>query len=194
MPLGAGHLYVSRSHTMAKPTLTSIHSYRTVDESLGTSGQPSVAQLRAIAEAGFTTVINLALHDDPRYSLPDEAGTVQSLGMAYVHIPVQFSAPARSDLLGFFAAMEAHPGERVWVHCAANMRVSAFLGLYRVIKHGREHERAFALMNDLWQPNEVWSIAAGSTEGRINVQRRLQSIVPTPSVAEHNLCRDVFRP
>jgi len=142
---------------MTEPTLISIHNYRAVDESLSTSGQPSVAQLRRIAEAGFTTVINLALHDDPRYSLPDEPGVVQSLGMTYVHIPVQFSEPTEANLVEFFAAMEAHRDEKVWVHCAANIRVSAFLGLYRVTKQGWERERAFALMNDLWKPNEVWS-------------------------------------
>jgi protein tyrosine phosphatase (PTP) superfamily phosphohydrolase (DUF442 family) len=128
-----------------------------VDDALCTSGQPSVAQLGSVAEAGFTTVINLALHDDPRYSLPDEPGTVQSLGLSYVHIPVQFSAPTEAKLLEFFAAMDAHRGEKIWVHCAANMRVSAFLGLYRVIKQGWENEPAFELMHSLWQPNEGWS-------------------------------------
>jgi uncharacterized protein (TIGR01244 family) len=142
---------------MTESALSSIYNYRSVDESLSTSGQPTVAQLRSVAEAGFTTVINLALHDDPRYSLPDEPGTVKSLGLTYVHIPVQFSAPTEADLLAFFAAMEAHCGEMVWVHCAANMRVSAFLGLYRAIKHGCERQRAFELMHSLWQPNEVWS-------------------------------------
>lgn len=153
---------------MTEPTLTSIHNYRAVDESLSTSGQPSVAQLCRIAESGFTTVINLALHDDPRYSLPDEPGVVQSLGMTYVHIPVQFSEPTEAKLVEFFAAMEAHSGEKLWVHCAANMRVSAFLGLYRVIKQGWEHERAFALMNDLWKPNEVWSSFITTALGRMS--------------------------
>lgn len=158
---------------MNEPILASIKNYRAVDASLATSGQPSEAQLRAIAETGFTTVINLALHDDPRYSLPNEAGTVQSLGMDYVHIPVQFAAPTQADLLAFFAAMEAHHGESVWVHCAANMRVSAFLGLYRVIRQGWGRERAFALMNDLWQPNEVWSsfIASMLESERSQVKR-----------------------
>lgn len=142
---------------MTDTTLYSIYNYRAVDEALCTSGQPSVAQLRSVAEAGFTTVINLALHDDPRYSLPDEPGTVQSLGLTYVHIPVQFSAPTEGELLTFFAAMEAHRNKKIWVHCAANMRVSTFLGLYRVIKQGWEDERAFELMHSLWQPNEVWS-------------------------------------
>ena len=134
-----------------------IHNYRAVDPALGTSGQPTAAQLGGIARAGFTTVINLALHDDPRYSLPDEAGTVEALGLAYVHIPVQFSAPTESDLMAFFAALQAHRDEKVWVHCASNVRVTAFLGLYRVIRQGWDRERAFELMRGIWEPNETWS-------------------------------------
>jgi uncharacterized protein (TIGR01244 family) len=148
---------------MAESALSGICNYRAVDESLCTSGQPTVAQLATIAAAGFATIINLALHDDPRYSLPDEPGAVKSLGLAYVHIPVQFAAPTESDLLAFFAAMDAHSGERLWVHCAANIRVSAFLGLYRVIKQGWAAEPAFALMQGLWQPNEVWSSFIAAT-------------------------------
>ena len=137
--------------------LSSIHKHRAVSDRLGTSGQPTVAQLGAIAEAGYTTVINLALHDDPRYSLPDEPGTVRALGMRYVHIPVRFAAPTRADLRAFFEAMDAHAGETLWVHCAANIRVSAFLGLYGVLRQGADRESAFALMHDLWQPDAVWS-------------------------------------
>ncbi|OYU45125.1 MAG: hypothetical protein CFE44_09145 [Burkholderiales bacterium PBB4] len=142
---------------MTELTLARIHNHRRIDASLCTSGQPSEAQLRDIAEAGFNAVINLGLHNDPRYSLIDEPSVVRSLGMTYVHIPVQFSAPREADLLAFFAAMQAHEGRTVWIHCAANMRVSAFLGLYRMVKQGWDRASAFALMEGLWQPNEVWS-------------------------------------
>jgi len=142
---------------MINPALSSIYKLRAIDKSLCTSGQPTVAQLQEIAAAGFKTVINLALHDDPRYSLPDEAGTVRSLGMDYVHIPVQFSSPTKQDLAEFFAAMKAHKDQKVWVHCAANIRVSVFLGLYRVIEQRQEREVAFAQLSELWQPDEVWS-------------------------------------
>ena len=80
-----------------------------------------------------------------------------SLGMAYVHIPVEFATPTRADLLAFFDSRQAHAGQRVWVHCAANMRVSAFLGLYRVLREGASPDSAFDLMHDLWQPNAVWT-------------------------------------
>ncbi len=142
---------------MAEPVYTGIKNFRAVDETLITAGQPTVPQLQSVAAAGFQTVINLALHDQPRYSLPDEPGTVAGLGMAYVHIPVQFEAPTEADLLAFCAAMEAHRGEKILVHCAANMRVTAFLGLYWAIRLGWPEERAFQLQRGVWQPNEVWA-------------------------------------
>ena len=65
-----------------------IYNYRSVDEELVTSGQPTEVQLQAAAQEGVRTVINLA-PSDKRGSLPDEAGFVQALGMTYHHIPVR---------------------------------------------------------------------------------------------------------
>ncbi len=102
-----------------------------------------------------------------RGSLPDEPGSVAALGMQYVHIPVQFTSPTQQDLLAFFDAMDQYRGQKVWVHCAANMRVSAFVGLYRVLRQGWEEERAFELMRGLWEPNEAWSsFIATALQGR----------------------------
>jgi protein tyrosine phosphatase (PTP) superfamily phosphohydrolase (DUF442 family) len=136
--------------------LSGIYNYRAVDDRLATSGQPTEAQFESVAQAGFTTVINLALHDDPRYSLPDEPGTLRSLGLRYVHIPVSFAAPTERNLLAFFDAMDNNRDEKIWVHCAANIRASVFLGLYRVIRLGWPQVRAFELMRNLYEPNEVW--------------------------------------
>ncbi len=144
-------------------SLGDIHNYRAVDADLATSGQPTQPQLASIAAAGYAVVVNLALHDDPRYSLADEAGSVISLGMEYVHIPVQFGSPNRDDLRAFMDAMDRHRGRKIWVHCAANMRVTAFLGLYWVLRRGFETGRAFELMNGMWQPNEVWAAFIASS-------------------------------
>jgi uncharacterized protein (TIGR01244 family) len=137
--------------------LEEIYQYRRIDDRLGTSGQPSEEQLGEIAAAGFETVINLALHDDPRYSLPDEPATVAALGMEYVHLPVDFKAPTEADFEAFAAALGARRNAPVWVHCAANARVTAFLGLYRVLRQGWDEEEAFALLHEVWPPNEVWT-------------------------------------
>ena len=134
-----------------------IYNNREAAPDLATSGQPREGQLADIAKAGYDVVINLALHDDPRYSLKDEASSVQKLGLEYIHIPVPFGAPTERDLFKFFDAMDRHKHHRVWVHCAANMRVTAFLGLYRSLREGWPEERAFALLRETWQPDEVWS-------------------------------------
>jgi len=137
--------------------ISDIHNYRQAAPDIATSGQPREDQLVAIAAAGYEVVVNLALHDDPRYSLTDEASSVQTLGIEYIHIPVRFGAPTTDDLTLFFDAMDRSRGRRVWIHCAANMRVTAFLGLYRHLREGWPEERAFSLMRDVWQPNDVWS-------------------------------------
>lgn len=136
--------------------ITKVYAFRQASPDVATSGQPTEVQLAAIAVAGYDTVVNLGLHDDKRYALPDEASTVRNVGMEYVHIPVRFDNPTRDDLIAFTSAMQSRSGRKVWVHCAANMRVTAFLGLYRVLHQGWEVERAFELMNDVWKSNPAW--------------------------------------
>lgn len=137
--------------------VSDIYNFRPIEDALSTSGQPTEAQLRAAAGEGYDVIINLALHDHPRYSLPDETGLVKTLGMKYVHIPVQFDDPQEDDLLAFIEAMEMHKNKKILVHCAANMRVTAFLGLYRVIKEGKLEIEAFEPMRTVWEPDDVWS-------------------------------------
>jgi protein tyrosine phosphatase (PTP) superfamily phosphohydrolase (DUF442 family) len=142
---------------MSGAQVTDIINFRRIDATLDTGGQPSEDELAAAAHDGIEVVINLALHDDPRYSLPDEPGTVKALGMKYVHIPVKFDAPTEHNLLAFFEAMDANVGKRIFLHCAANKRVTAFLGLYRVIRQRCDADSAFAPMKTVWEPNENWA-------------------------------------
>lgn len=137
--------------------LEQIYNYRSVEPCLATSGQPDEEDLAAIAAAGYDVVVNLALHDDPRYSLKDERGTAQSLGMTYEHIPVIFTNPTKEDLNAFFAAMALHRNKRRWIHCAANKRVSTFVGLYLHLVEGKTMEAAFATERSVWEPNPVWA-------------------------------------
>ncbi|MBF0165746.1 MAG: protein tyrosine phosphatase family protein [Magnetococcales bacterium] len=136
--------------------IKTIRQFVPIDDSLFTGGQPSETQLAALAEAGFDVIINLALHDDPRYSLKDERGTVHALGMEYIHIPVPFSAPRREDLQAFLTTMEHVVDRRVFVHCAYNWRVSAFIALYRILRLGWKRELATQEMNKIWSPDHIW--------------------------------------
>jgi len=139
------------------PSIADICNYRQAGPRLATSGQPREEELAAIAAAGYEVIINLALHDDPRYSLPYEAASVRAQGLTYVHIPVRFDALTDGDLDAFFAAMERFGDAQLWLHCAVDKRVSAFLGLYRYLRQGWPPAQAFALSRDVWEPDAVWS-------------------------------------
>ncbi len=137
--------------------LNDIYNFRKLSPLLAASGQPDEQELADIARAGYTVVLNLALHDDARYSLADERGTVVGLGMKYVHIPVDFAAPTDENFERFVAAMDENQDQRMLVHCAADKRVSSFLGLYGHLRQGRAVTEAFELQRDIWEPDAVWS-------------------------------------
>ena len=92
--------------------LQTIKNFRQASPEVATSGQPAREHFTAMATAGYVSVINLALHDDPRYSLPDEAGDVRAAGMQYVHIPVQFAHPMTSQLDAYMDVMDSYSGRK----------------------------------------------------------------------------------
>src|SRR6516165_3362333 len=120
-----------------------IRNFVSVSGDLATGGQPSEEQIRELSGAGFEVIVNLGLLD-PRYGLADEAGLVQSLGREYHHVPVDFSAPQSNDLHRFFDVMDASRDKKVFVHCAANYRVSSFVALYGQARLGWSQDEADA--------------------------------------------------
>lgn len=139
---------------MADPT--DIYHWHRLDGRITTSGQPTEAQLAALAAIGVRCVINLAPHEG-RFALPGEAEKVRALGMEYLNIPVDFAAPTEDDFTAFAAAMRRLEGEMVHVHCAANYRVSAFLARYRRDVLGLPEAEARAHLAGIWSPNPVWA-------------------------------------
>lgn len=136
--------------------LRDIFNYLPVHDRLITSGQPTETQLAAVHAAGFVRVINLAPHGLEN-SLPDEAGVVTALGMDYVHIPVDFKNPSDTDFTAFCAALEQAPAQKILVHCAANMRVSAFVFRYRTQILGEDKAKAEQDLHRIWKPFGVWA-------------------------------------
>lgn len=150
-----------------------IYNYLKLSDFVATGGQPTEAQLSLIKEAGYQVVVNLARPDSPR-AIPNEQAIVESLGMQYASIPVDWENPTLEDVAYFFSVMEAigaSPKGRcqrrtqqrfaivtqpVFVHCAANMRVSVFMYLYRLIHQGMSDEQAKSDLQKIWTPNDTW--------------------------------------
>jgi uncharacterized protein (TIGR01244 family) len=110
-----------------------------------TGGQPDAAQLAALAEAGYRTVVDLRAPGEP-YPREDEKAALESLGIEYVSIPVagpegltEENARALSAVL---AEEDAYP---VAIHCGSGNRVGALLALEAVWVDGAPAEEALAL-------------------------------------------------
>ena len=140
-----------------------------VDEQTLTAGQPTEDQLRSAAADGYANVINLATLD-PGKALPDEAGLVRSLGMAYFHIPVVWSNPQLSDFAAFESVMTQLPAGKTLIHCAANFRVTAFYSLYAQKHLGWTEERADDFWALIWtgSNNAVWEDFIERIKGQIS--------------------------
>jgi protein tyrosine phosphatase (PTP) superfamily phosphohydrolase (DUF442 family) len=122
---------------------------------LWTSGQVTEADILEFPGLGIEVVINLALPSSPN-ALPAEADLVTGLGLAYVQIPVEWEQPLPEQFDQFVGVLKAFVGHKIWVHCAMNMRVSAFVYLYRKLVLGEEEENATFPMREIWVPNETW--------------------------------------
>jgi uncharacterized protein (TIGR01244 family) len=134
-----------------------IYNYQFLNENLSSSGMPTAEQMKEIADAGVQVVINLALTTS-QGALPDEDNVVESLGMKYIHIPVEWNNPTRQNLDDFFSALNEYQEEKVLVHCQANYRASSFVMLYRVLRLGWKKEEAIPVMEKMWNPEDfpVW--------------------------------------
>ena len=135
--------------------LQKITNFLIISESLGSAGQPDKDQFLWLKDSGYQVVINLALKDSPQ-ALPDEEKIVTDLGMTYIHIPVIWENPTRKDLQQFIETMMRFQGQKIFVHCVLNMRVSVFICLYRIIILKEPQETAIQDMLKIWQPDETW--------------------------------------
>ena len=140
---------------MSHNCLENIYNYLKISDKIATAGQPSVEQFSYIKEAGYQVVINLALKDSSN-ALRNEKEIVEIEGMQYIHIPVIWENPTEDKLKEFIQVMKINLDKKVFVHCAANKRVSAFIYLYRRSQESIDEEIAKKDLDKIWVPNEIW--------------------------------------
>ena len=135
--------------------MNKILNYVKINELISTSGQPKIEELELIANEGFEVVINLAMPTTSN-ALENEDKIVSSLNMSYIHIPVDFENPKISDLKLFLNVLQALGANKVWIHCAKNYRVSAFMYVYHKYILHTPFEQIDLSIFDMWQPRLVW--------------------------------------
>ena len=143
--------------SLQSSNLKKTFNYYKVPDLFETSGQPNNKQLISIANGGYEAVINLAPNTTIEGRIINEEDILKSNNIAYIHIPVDFNNPLDEDFNKFVAALEQSKHKKIWVHCAANMRVSAFVFKYRRDVLGLSSESIVGDLKAIWVPNKTWS-------------------------------------
>ena len=126
-----------------------IYNYRKVKEQIITGGQPTLEQLKAAADEGYQTVINLATYKRGE-SLENEEILVRALGMVYYDIPVEWEHPRISDFITFEQVMTSTKATKILLHCAANYRATAFYSLYAMKYEAWTEVQAEQFRSSVW--------------------------------------------
>ena len=137
-------------------SLENIYNYLDIEGLYATSGQPGEEQFSLIRDAGYQVVINLAPNSVLENAIVNERETLDKLGVDYIHTAVDFKNPTDQDFDSFVQNIRANSGKKIWVHCAANMRVSAFTYRYRTQVLGLDQQTARQDLDKIWAPFGVW--------------------------------------
>ena len=138
-------------------SIESSYNFRKLSGKLTTSGVVSEDTLKSLSEEGYEAVVNL-LPQSNEHAVPEEKEIIESQGIFYVHIPVDFAAPTKVDLEEFISQLDNMSNKKMHIHCAANWRVSAFYSVYAVSKGIWSSDAAKEFIAGLWNPSEypVW--------------------------------------
>lgn len=135
-----------------------IINYININENLATSGQPTKEQFLKIADEGYEIVINLAVYNSDG-KIENEDDIVSSLGMTYIHLPVEFLDPTRKNLRDFIeilSLLSSNTSKKIWVHCIMNYRVSAFMYVFHKYILKTPFQNINLTVFDEWSPDEKW--------------------------------------
>ena len=129
-----------------------------VTDALYRGAQPKEVGLSELKMLGITTIVDLRGED--REKVAWERKRAESLGMRFVHIPVNgWSPPTDEQVAQFLSLLHDNPGQKIFVHCRfGEDRTSVFIAAYRIAAERWPAEQAIKEMyffgfNGLWHPS-----------------------------------------
>ena len=137
-------------------SVDAIPQFRRVNDSVWTSGQPTLDQFVKLKAAGVATVINLRVPSE--HSGEIEGALVRELGMKYINIPVDLNNPKATDVTEFLTVTDRELSKGlVLIHCTAAIRVGSFWMIRRILRDGWETAAALEEANNIGlQNHRTW--------------------------------------
>lgn len=128
--------------------LKSIPSFLRLNDQVWTGGQPTMEHLSKLKEEGVKTIVNLRPHSE--HVGEREMAKANDLGLRYINVAVVYNSPTDENADEFLKVTDEQLGRgRVFIHCAAAIRVGAFWMIRRVLRDGWSYEQALEEANKI---------------------------------------------
>ena len=128
-----------------------------INDHLYRGAQPRDAGLLELKKLGVTTIVNLRAEEPEKFDWEEKRS--ESLGIRFVHIPVDgWSPPTNEQVAQFLSLFRDNPQEKVFVHCRyGDDRTGVFVASYRMAFEKLPPDQALKEMyyfgfNGAWHP------------------------------------------
>jgi len=124
----------------ASDPAASIRNFVRLNTDFCTGGQPKMEAFAVLKTEGVKSVLNLRTPGE--YRMAEEVEAVEAAGLKYFNIPVVFPDAKPEQVEAFLAVTDNASNRPIFVHCAAAVRVGAFMMIRRVLRDGWTVEQA----------------------------------------------------
>jgi uncharacterized protein (TIGR01244 family) len=117
-----------------------IRNFLQVTPEFCTGGQPRPEHFATLKASGVKAVLNLRRPGEHR--APEEQDAVQTAGLKYFNIPVDYQNPTDTNVDEFLRITDDAANRPMFIHCTAAIRVGAFWMIRRVLRDGMSTDNA----------------------------------------------------
>ena len=117
-----------------------IDFYHRVNDRVAVGGQPTPAQVVALAQAGFRAIIDL--REESEAGAKPEAEAAKDAGVRYIPLPVSKTSPTDEQVEQFLRVTDDADIYPVFIHCVTANRAATLWMIRRVLRDGRSLEEA----------------------------------------------------
>lgn len=129
---------------VSKEQIHGIYNYSHNADPTGFGGTTDPSAMKALADKGYKSVINLRLAGEDGNDLSSSRAEASRAGLTYIHLPFDSSNPPPDFFDHFLAALGDEANLPVYIHCGSATRVAALWMSKRIIEDGWSKESAEA--------------------------------------------------
>jgi uncharacterized protein (TIGR01244 family) len=127
---------------VTKETIPGISTFARLETTVACGGATKAEAVPAIKKMGFAAIINVREANEPGAEMEQEEAAAKAVGLNFVNVPFNVSAPAPDLVDRFLAAVTRPDNNPAYIHCAAGGRAASLWMIKRVQVDGWDQERA----------------------------------------------------